>query len=153
LSRFAGVSGAGAGVPNAPHLRVGVRARRRNPERSEGSAEIPNAEGGRDPYPLLWPSACFPGLPSCRQFTQLPYFHPAFFQLLLQTKHFRKSTLGSLLRDAWVALGSRWVTQSQTQSQASAEGRRVRKPHGAKPESPTNPLLAWRGGKPPRNKL
>jgi hypothetical protein len=49
--------------------------------------------------------------------------HPAFFQLVLQTKHFRHSTLGSPLRDAWVALawplGGPRVAQSQTQS---AEG-------------------------------
>ena len=51
---------------------------------------------------------------------------PAFFQLLLKTKHFRHSTLGPPLRHAWVALGPRLghprATQSQTQSQ-SAEGR------------------------------
>ena len=34
------------------------------------------------------------------------YFpHPAFFQPLLQTKHFLKSTLGSPLRLPWVTLG------------------------------------------------
>jgi len=47
--------------------------------------------------------------------------HPGIFQVLLQTKHFRNSTLGPPLRGAWVALG--WplghpsVTQSQSQTQ------------------------------------
>ena len=50
---------------------------------------------------------------------------PGLFPFLLQTKHFRNSTLGWLLRGAWMALG--WpkgdpgVTQSQTQFQ-SVEG-------------------------------
>jgi len=61
--------------------------------------------------------------------------HPAFFQLLLQIKHFRYSTLGSPLGDAWASLASRLghprATQSQTQSQ-SAEGRNFLMPRGAK---------------------
>ena len=77
--------------------------------------------------------------------------HPAFFQLLLQTKHLFNSTFGPPLRHAWVALGPPlghpWVTQSQSQTQSqSAEGRKPKKPRGAKPGSPPSPVLAWRGG-------
>ena len=61
--------------------------------------------------------------------TRSAYPHPAFFQLLLQAKHFRKSTLGPPLRHAWVALGPRLghprATQTQSQPQESAEGRKI----------------------------
>jgi hypothetical protein len=46
--------------------------------------------------------------------------HHLFFNFCFKQKHFRKSTLGPPLRDAWVALGPRLghprVTQAQSQS-------------------------------------
>jgi hypothetical protein len=55
---------------------------------------------------------------------------PPFFQLLLQTKQLRQSTLGSPLRDAWVALGPRlghaWATQGPPKpNPKQAEGRKA----------------------------
>ena len=59
----------------------------------------------------------FSDLARCRRF--LP--HPPFLTFCCKQRHLFQSTLGSPLRDAWVALGPRLghpsATQSQTQSQ------------------------------------
>ena len=76
------------------------------------------------------------------------YPHPAFFQLLLQTKHFRKSTLGPPLGHAWGPLGHPWATkgprtQTQTQTQ-SAEGRKPEKMRGAIIAAPQTVIVSKR---------
>jgi hypothetical protein len=62
--------------------------------------------------------------------------HPAFFQLLLQTKHFRHSTQGWPLRGPWVALGwplrGPWVTQGPPSPKPNRQRvANLKKPRGA----------------------
>jgi hypothetical protein len=95
----------------------GVEIRRASTCHRERAAK-PGVERSKSAKPNLWPSACVlqPDTPT-----------PSFFNSLLQTKDFCKSTLGWPLRGPWVTLG--WplghprATQSQSQSQ-SAEGRK-----------------------------
>ena len=72
--------------------------------------------------------------------------HPAFFQLLLQTKPL-------VLFDAWEALawrlGGPSVTQSQSQSQ-SAEGRNLLKLRGANFAAPQTVIVSERRYRGPR---
>jgi hypothetical protein len=87
-----------------------------SPERSQRGAAQPRVERSKSAKPTLRPSA----------YIFQPATPPGSFPFLLQRKHFLNSTLGWPLGDPCVTLGWRLgdpcVTQSQSQSQVSAEG-------------------------------